>query len=172
LSAWRINEPVTWNVCSCLTAPVVPDVSALPVVPVAPVVPATPLWAVLVAGTEDAAPGVLSAGVVVPVVAGWLCASAGTESAADSASSTQIIFLMAIANAFCFIFPPHLLVRSHLLCEERSCEHLRSIYGANALYSVVGCPRTSSCKARSARPRGRGTSFCTGQFIALYRIAQ
>jgi len=36
---------------------------------------------------------------------GWLCASAGTANAADNANSAQIIFLMARANLFCFIFP-------------------------------------------------------------------
>jgi hypothetical protein len=41
---------------------------------------------------------------VVPV-AGWLCANAGTAIAAESASSAQIILLMATANALCFIIP-------------------------------------------------------------------
>jgi hypothetical protein len=38
-------------------------------------------------------------------VAGWLCANAGTAIAVDNASSAQIILLMAIANALCFISP-------------------------------------------------------------------
>jgi hypothetical protein len=45
-----------------------------------------------------AAPDAAAAG-----AAGWLCANAGTAITVDNASSAQIILLMAIANALCFI---------------------------------------------------------------------
>ncbi|WP_429301185.1 hypothetical protein [Paraburkholderia sp. GAS199] len=82
----------------------------------------------------DVAAGVASdVDAELPVVAGGLCAKTGAAIAADNASSAQSILLMANANALCFIFPFSLVSKTHtLLCKEKSCELLRSIYKHDA----------------------------------------
>jgi hypothetical protein len=67
-----------------------------------------------VAAAAAAAPEVAEAPAGVSVVAGWLCANAGTAITGESASSAQIILLIASANTLLLHLTPHSCQWDHL----------------------------------------------------------
>jgi hypothetical protein len=134
-----------------------------------PVVPDVPLGAGAGAGVV---PGVASFCAVVigvagvaPVAAGWLCANAGTAIAAENASSAQIILLMAIANALCFIIPLTLVSKARRCCAKRGLLDLSTLCTAKIRrIPSQAAPRVSS---RTTTCHARGTAKPVGGYFVF-----
>jgi hypothetical protein len=130
-----------------------------------------------VAGVASFCAVVIGVAGVAPGAAGWLCANAGTASAAENASSAQIILLMAIANALCFIIPLTLVSKARRCCAKRGLLDPSTLCTAQirripSQADPHASSRITTCHAQgTAKPVGEGCLSLV-KLIFYCRIAQ